>query len=132
MDDVDTVAVVLKFPSKTLATIDVSRLASYGYDQQIEVHGVEGVLKVENQCDTSVVKYGGKDNSTDPFQYSFPQRYKDSYIQALEHFLNVLEGKEKNEISKHNTHMISLLAQMCEDSYRQGRPLKRQEQGDAN
>ena len=38
MDDVDTVAIVLKFPSKTIATIDVSRLATYGYDQQIEVY----------------------------------------------------------------------------------------------
>ena len=37
MDDVDTIAIVLKFPSGALATIDLSRHSSYGYDQRLEV-----------------------------------------------------------------------------------------------
>ena len=37
MNDVDTIAIVLKFPSGTLATIDLSRHSSYGYDQRLEV-----------------------------------------------------------------------------------------------
>jgi len=37
MNDVDTVAAVMKFPSGTIAIIDTSRDAKYGYDQRIEV-----------------------------------------------------------------------------------------------
>ena len=37
MNDVDTVAIVLKFPSNVIVTIDLSRLANYGYDQRLEV-----------------------------------------------------------------------------------------------
>lgn len=37
MDDVDTVAAVMKFESGTLAIIDTSRDSRYGYDQRIEV-----------------------------------------------------------------------------------------------
>lgn len=37
MNDVDTVAAVLKFKSGALAIIDTSRDAKYGYDQRIEV-----------------------------------------------------------------------------------------------
>lgn len=35
--DVDTVAIVLKFPSEVIATIDLNRHSQYGYDQRLEV-----------------------------------------------------------------------------------------------
>ena len=35
--DVDTVAIILKFPSGVIASIDLSRHSKYGYDQRIEV-----------------------------------------------------------------------------------------------
>lgn len=37
LDDVDTIAIVMKFPSGVLATIDLCRHSSYGYDQRLEV-----------------------------------------------------------------------------------------------
>ena len=37
MGDVDTVAIILKFPSGVIATIDLSRHSQYGYDQRLEV-----------------------------------------------------------------------------------------------
>ena len=41
--DVDTAVVTLKFKSGTIATIDNSRRAAYGYDQRVEVFGSKGV-----------------------------------------------------------------------------------------
>jgi len=35
--DVDTVVITMKFDDGTLATIDLSRYAAYGYDQRVEV-----------------------------------------------------------------------------------------------
>jgi myo-inositol 2-dehydrogenase/D-chiro-inositol 1-dehydrogenase len=35
--DLDTVAIVMKFSTNTLATIDYSRNSCYGYDQRCEV-----------------------------------------------------------------------------------------------
>ena len=40
MNDVDTVVIVMKSPSNIIATLDLSRHASYGYDQRIEVRNV--------------------------------------------------------------------------------------------
>ena len=37
MGDVDTTIITLTFPSGVLASIDLSRNASYGYDQRCEV-----------------------------------------------------------------------------------------------
>ena len=36
--DVDIVAIVMKFPSGIIATVDISRYSTYGYDQRMEVH----------------------------------------------------------------------------------------------
>jgi len=41
--DVDTAVVTLKFKGGTIATIDNSRRAVYGYDQRVEVFGDKGV-----------------------------------------------------------------------------------------
>ena len=35
--DVDTIAIILKFPSGVIATIDLNRHSCYGYDQRLEV-----------------------------------------------------------------------------------------------
>ena len=37
LDDVDTIAIILRFPSGVLGSIDLSRHSSYGYDQRLEV-----------------------------------------------------------------------------------------------
>jgi len=37
LNDVDTVVISMKFRDGTLATIDLSRFAAYGYDQRLEV-----------------------------------------------------------------------------------------------
>ena len=37
LNDHDTVAIILTFPSGVLALIDLSRFACYGYDQRLEV-----------------------------------------------------------------------------------------------
>ena len=37
LGDVDTVAIVLKFPSDVIATIELNRHSQYGYDQRLEV-----------------------------------------------------------------------------------------------
>lgn len=37
LHDVDTVVIVMKFPSGVLSTIELSRNSSYGYDQRLEV-----------------------------------------------------------------------------------------------
>ena len=41
LDDIDTAAIILKFPSGVLAIIDLSRHSKYGYDQRLEVSQVK-------------------------------------------------------------------------------------------
>jgi len=118
MDDVDTVIMTLTFPSGIIATIDLSRLACYGYDQRIEVFGSKGMLISENQKPTSVTHYDSSGCHDDILKWSFPQRYAESYVNVLEHFLDVLEGSQKISITKFQTLNACELSSACEKSAR--------------
>ena len=43
--------------SGTIGVVDISRFASYGYDQRLEVLGPGGMLQVENENPNSSVHY---------------------------------------------------------------------------
>lgn len=94
IDDFDTVLITLRYPSGAIANIDLSRKAAYGYDQRIEVLGDKGMLQSQNRQPTTTILSTDKGLNSDPFCYSFPQRYEHAYAIELDHFVDVLEGKE--------------------------------------
>src|SRR5699024_1027613 len=62
-NDVDTAIITLTFENGTLAVIDNSRQAVYGYDQRIEVFGNKGVVSASNERQTNV-QIATKDGTT--------------------------------------------------------------------
>merc|ERR1712226_665711 len=60
MNDLDTVAALLKYKNGIVATVDTCRDAAYGYDQRIEAFGDKGMLTAKNEM-TSAVELATKD-----------------------------------------------------------------------
>jgi len=50
------------------------------------------MLVSENQRPTELVSLTAAGTSLDILKHSFPQRYADSYVGAMEHFFNVVQG----------------------------------------
>ncbi len=48
----------------------------------------------ENQRPTDLQLYDRNGTHQDLLKWSFPQRYADSYVEALNHFFDVLEGEQ--------------------------------------
>jgi myo-inositol 2-dehydrogenase/D-chiro-inositol 1-dehydrogenase len=86
--DVDTAIVTLKMSDGTLAVIDNSRQAVYGYDQRTEVFGEKGCANVENDT-KSLVKISTKDgvDGEKPL-FFFLARYMDSYGLEISDFVD--------------------------------------------
>jgi len=123
LGDWDNITISLKFPSGTLGLIDVSRHATYGYDQRIEVHGTKGMLQAENERITTVV-YSNENGSTiDPTRHSFPQRYVVTYATELDHFVDVMEGKAKPALTREDAKKVSIIADAATESARTGLPV---------
>jgi myo-inositol 2-dehydrogenase/D-chiro-inositol 1-dehydrogenase len=84
--DWDTALVTLRLDNGALGVIENCRLASYGYDQRIEVFGSHGMLRVENP--SSALRSG-----TEDFVPFFAERYADAYRLELQAFVNALRAR---------------------------------------
>ena len=100
MGDLDTCAVMLKYPSGLIAMVDTSRDACYGYDQRIEVFGSEGMLSAKNEL-TSTVEVATKEGHLMPCaMHSFPQRYLQAYRSELQEFVELLHQGPESEMHR--------------------------------
>ncbi|KAM3183387.1 hypothetical protein ACTXT7_010438 [Hymenolepis weldensis] len=130
LNDVDTAVIVLDFASLTknrpgpIAIIDISRHGAYGYDQRVEVLADEGMIRSENQQAPGVILNAEKVTKSAPIKMSFPQRYKDSYINSLERFIDTVQKGKQADITACDVVNISRLAHLCEESFRGGKPLE--------
>lgn len=124
IDDYDTVIITLKFKSGALACIDLSRFSSYGYDQRIEVFGPKGMINSGDFRPTPVTSYSANGSTSVPIFYSFASRYREAYINEIEHLADVLQGICELSITGKQTLAVSKIASACEESARTGKVIE--------
>ena len=90
--DIDSAAVTLKTASGKICMINNSRRATYGYDQRIEVHGSDGMLRATNKLEHLVEQAGPDGFTTAPNKHFFLERYADAYIAEIEAFIEALSS----------------------------------------
>merc|ERR550539_2211333 len=74
--------------------MEVSRTATYGYDQRFEVFGSSGCVKTNNVSDNSCTLETEKGVISPCYQYSFPERFEQAWRIEMQRFLNVMNGDE--------------------------------------
>lgn len=126
LGDYDTAVIVLTFPSGTISITDLSRSSSYGYDQRLEVYGEKGMIKVDNQQPTHGVEvHVGQSGPTKaPIWYNFASRYSESYVNEMEHFLDVVQGLDELKVDPRDTLAVSRIAQACQVAAKTGQPVE--------
>ena len=123
LNDVDTVGVLMKFPSGAIGQIDMSRQAVYGYDQRLEVFGANGMLTSDNSSSLNATYSHTAGISQQPIKISFPQRYAESYSIEMNHFINVIRKKENLFVSTDDVICSFNVVEAIEKSYRTGKPV---------
>ncbi len=97
--DIDTALTTLTFEDGTMANIDNSRKAVYGYDQRLEVFGSKGMVKADNNFPDNHQYF-----SADGIHGSLPlnfflERYTTSYLNELEAFFKSVQNGEDLPVS---------------------------------
>jgi len=93
--DIDTAVITLVFEDDTMAVIDNSRQAVYGYDQRLEVFGNKGMARADNKFPNTHELYTDKGILGDLPLYFFLERYDESYNQEIKEFVEALSsGKD--------------------------------------
>lgn len=105
----DNAVIIMEYSTGVIVNINCSRI-SKNYDQRIEVYGENGILRTENP-------FGDIQNFKE-LPISFPTRYKDSYINELQHIINVIKKKEKIKVTKNDCINCFRIVEACEESFK--------------
>lgn len=97
--DVDTAVVTLAYSDGRIAVIKNSRRAAYGYEQRLELFGSDGMLRVENVNENTVVKSTADGVSSAKPMYFFLQRYMPAYAAVWSSFVAAVETGAEVEVS---------------------------------
>ena len=93
LGDVDTAVTTLNFENGSIATINNSRKAVYGYDQRVEVLGDLGMCATNNQLpDNHLIADKNGIHTPRPIGF-FLERYADSYKSIIKEFISCLIEK---------------------------------------
>lgn len=89
--DIDTAVITLTYTDGTMAIIDNSREASYGYDQRIEVFGSKGMAQSENNFHNSHRLYNDKGIHRSLPLHFFLERYENAYKNEMSDYIESLQ-----------------------------------------
>jgi myo-inositol 2-dehydrogenase/D-chiro-inositol 1-dehydrogenase len=112
---------VLRTASGRQCHINNSVRAAYGYDQRIEVHGAEGMLRAGNRTPTSVEMSGAKAVSRDKPFYFFVERYGESYAAEIDHFISCVEEGRRPDVGASDGRKAMILCEAALASAKSGR-----------
>ena len=122
--DIDTAVATLKTASGKICVINNSRRATYGYDQRIEVHGANGMLKAANNLE-NLVEVAGTDGFTSaPNKHFFLERYADAYRAEMVAFIAALDAGSSPTPGIKDGVAAQRLADAAAKSIETGRPVR--------
>ena len=122
IDDVDNAIITLELESGVLCSIDSSRQTHYGYDQRIELFGSKGMVLVENKKDNLYSLSDSNQTKSSKIKNSFIERYRDSYLNELEHFYNSIVSNTTPNVGPENILSAIQVADAGRQSLKNKRP----------
>lgn len=122
--DIDTAVITLTFEDDTMAIIDNSRKAVYGYDQRLEVFGNKGMAIAENNFPNNHKLYTHAGVSGDLPLHFFLERYEASYNQEVREFVDALVSGSDMPVDGKDGLLSIAIGLAAKKSMEEGRPVK--------
>jgi inositol 2-dehydrogenase len=123
LGDIDTALVVLRFESGALGVIDNSRSAGYGYECSTEVVGSRATVRVgeHRRVHAEWLTRGGVQLD---WVSDFVERFPQAYRLELEHFAAAIREDTPLLVTGADGVAALALAQACQRSFEEGRPVR--------
>ena len=122
--DIDTAIITLVFEDGTMAVIDNSRKAAYGYDQRLEVFGSKGMALADNNYPNNHKLYTENGVSGDLPLHFFLERYQESYNSEIRDFVNALKKGGNMPVGGRDGLMSILIGLAARKSVEEKRPVR--------
>lgn len=121
--DVDTAVITMKMSDGSLALIDNSRKAVYGYDQRAEVFGEGGMVFCGNDTLSAVITASEKGITGEKPLYFFLERYKDSFVNEMQAFADSIENNTDTKVGIEDGLQAVIIAKAAKLSEKEHRPV---------
>ncbi len=122
--DIDTAVITLTYTDGTMAIIDNSREAAYGYDQRIEVFGSKGMVQANNIFHDSHSLYTSQGIQGALPLHFFLERYAEAYKNEMSDFIKSLETGEKIPVDGEDGKLSLIIGLAAIKSLQEKRPVK--------
>ena len=124
-DDFDSVMIVMKTASGQLCHINNSRRASYGYDQRVELHGSQGMVRAENRKAHALQRFGATATEVaEPYLNFFIERYAEAYDAEIAAFVASVRDGAPVQSTFDDGYRALVLAEAALASARSGAAVK--------
>lgn len=123
-NDIDTAVIIISFDDNSMAIIDNSRKASYGYDQRLEVFGSKGMVQVDNNYEDHHKLYTEKRISGALPLHFFLERYEKSYVNEMKEFVDALINNRKIPVGGEDGLISLKMGLAAKRSMEENRPVK--------
>ncbi len=114
----------MKLKDGSLAVIDNSRKAVYGYDQRAEVFGSKGQVNVTNDTQSTAVISGENGVVSQKPLYFFLERYMAAFTDEMTDFISCIQNDTKESVDIIDGLQAVVIAYAANKSVKEGRPVK--------
>ena len=129
-DDVDTVAALLELTDGAFAHVSATRYNAHGYDVRLEVLGSERSISagLDDHLPIASTEAGVRFPTREPHA-SFLERFGAAYVAELSAFVETIVNSASGQpmCSLSDALEATLIAEACERSRREGRPVRMDE-----
>lgn len=122
--DIDTAVITLTYTDGTIAIIDNSREAAYGYDQRIEVFGSKGMVQANNNFHDSHLLYTSQGIQGALPLHFFLERYAEAHKTEMSDFVKSLETGEEIPVDGEDGKLSLIIGLAAIKSLQEKRPVK--------
>ena len=121
--DVDTALLTLSFANGTIASIDNSRQAVYGYDQRAEAFGSKGALLAGNNYPNTTTRMSAESVQRELPLNFFMDRYVDSYLAEMNVFVDCINTDSTPPVTGKDAQAAFYAALAAKKSIEEHRPV---------
>ncbi len=124
IDELDSAMILMQTARGKLCHINNSRHATYGYDQRLEAHGSQGMIRSENQQATTVERFNANETyRRDPLPEFFIERYTQAYLDQIDSFIEAVESGNPPSVTYEDGRRALILANAAYQSLESGKTI---------
>ncbi len=119
--DIDTAVITMEMENGTIAVIDNSREAVYGYDQRAEVFGSKGAVATGNDTLNTAVFSSADGVTAEKPLFFFLERYEQAFADEMKAFVDAINKGEETPVTGMDGLRPVLIAEAANRSLKSGK-----------